>query len=112
MVLNIDEWKLARVIPIYQSEDKRECENYRPISVLPIISKVFEGEVFSQVFGFLSGRAPLSKFQSGFQPKHGTLAALIQMCDQWQMDMDDSKTNGIVFLDICKAFDSVNHEIP
>ena len=53
-----------------------------------------------------------SKFQSGFRPcKHGTLGALIQMCDQWLQDMDEGKINGVVFLDICKAFDSVNHEI-
>ena len=107
----IDEWKLARVIPIYKSEDKRKCENYRPISVLPIVSKIFEGEVFSQIYSFLNRHAPLSKFQSGFRLKHGTLAALIQMCDQWQTDMDDGKINGVVFLDICKAFDSVNHQI-
>ena len=50
----IDEWKFARVIPIYKSEDKRKCKNYRPISVLPIISKIFEGEVFSQIYGFLN----------------------------------------------------------
>ena len=66
----IDEWKLARV------SSKRKCENYRPISVLPIVSKIFEGEVFSQIHGFLNRHAALSKFQSGFRPKHGTLAAL------------------------------------
>ena len=71
----IDEWKLARVIPIYKSEDKHECENYRPISVLPIMSKIFEGKVFSQIYGFLNRHALLSKFQSGFRPKHGTLAS-------------------------------------
>ena len=81
----ISEWKLARVIPIYKSEDKRKCENCRPISILPIVSKIFEGEVFSH--------ALLSKFQSGFRPKHGTLAALIQMCDQRLAGMDDGKIN-------------------
>ena len=107
----IDEWKLARVIPIYKSEDKRKCENYRPISILPIVSKIFEGDVFSQIYSFLNRHALLSKFQSGFRPKHGTLAALIQMCDRWLTDMDDGKINEVFFLDICKAFDSVNHEI-
>ena len=79
----IDEWKFARVIPIYKSEDKRKCENYRPISILPIISKIFEGELFTQIYSFLNKHELLSKFQSGFRPKHGTLGALIQMCDQW-----------------------------
>ena len=72
----IDEWKLARVIPIYKSEDKRKCENYRPISILPIISKIYEGDVFTQIYSFLNKHALLSKFQSGFRPKHGTLGIL------------------------------------
>ena len=42
----VDDWKRARVIPIYKSEDRRKCENYRPISILPIVSKVFERDVF------------------------------------------------------------------
>ncbi len=101
----------ARVIPIYKSEDKRKCGNYRPISILPIMSKIFEGEVFTQIYSFLNKHALLSKFQSGFRPKHGILGALIQVCDQWLQDMDEGKINGVVFLDICKAIDSVNHEI-
>ena len=62
-----NEWKIARVILIYKSEDKRKCENYRPISILPIVSKIFEGEVFSQIYSFLNRHALLSKFQSGFR---------------------------------------------
>ena len=107
----IDEWKLARVLPIYKSEDKRKCENYRPISILPKMSKIFEGEVFTQIYSFLNKHALLSKFQSGFRSKQGTLGALIQVCDQWLQDMDEGIINGVVFLDICKAIDSVNHEI-
>ena len=62
-----DEWKIASVIPIYKSEDKRKCENYRPISILPMVSKIFEGEVFSQIYSFLNRHALLPKFQSGFR---------------------------------------------
>ena len=107
----IDDWKRARVIPIYKSEDRRKCENYRPISILPIISKVFEREVFRQLYGYLSSNSFLSKFQSGFRPKHSTLSALIQMCDNLLKNMDDGRLNCVVFLDIRKAFDSINHEI-
>ena len=53
----------------------------------------------------------LSKFQSGFRPNHSTVSALIQMCDEWLENMDNGKLNGVVFLDIKKAFDSVNHDI-
>ena len=53
----------------------------------------------------------LSKLQSGFRPKHATVSALIQMCDQWLENMENSKLNGIVFLDIHKAFDSINNKV-
>ena len=49
----VDDWKRARVIPIYKSEDRRKCENYRPISILPAVSKVFEREVFRQLYRYL-----------------------------------------------------------
>ena len=107
----INDWKLARVSPIYKSEDRKKCDNYRPISILPIISKVFEREVFTQIYKYLNENSLLSKSQSGFRPKHGTVGALIQMCDQWLSDMDKGKINGVVFLDIRKAFDSINHKI-
>ena len=49
----IDEWKHARVTQIFKSDDRRKCENYHPISILPIISKVFEKEIFRQVYSYL-----------------------------------------------------------
>ena len=75
------------------------------------MSKVFEKEVFRQVYGYLTENCMLSKFQSGFRPKHCTVTALIQMCDEWLENMDNGKLNGVVFLDIKKAFDSINHGI-
>jgi retron-type reverse transcriptase len=53
----------------------------------------------------------LSRYQSGFRPKHSTLSALIQMCDEWLQNMDNGNLNCVVFLDVRKAFDSINHEI-
>ena len=105
------DWKRARVTPIYKSEDKKKCENYRPISILPIISKVFGREVFRQMYHYLSENSLLSRYQSGFRPKHSSLSALIQMCDEWLQNMDNGNLNCVVFLDVRKAFDSINHEI-
>ena len=107
----IDEWKKARITPIFKSEDRQKCDNYRPISILPIISKIFEKEVFDQLYEHLSQNLLLSKYQSGFRPKHSTMSALIQMCDQWLENMDNGMLNGVVFLDIRKAFDSIDHSI-
>ena len=107
----IDSWKKARITPIFKSEDRQKCDNYRPISILPIISKIFEKEVFDQLYEHLSQNLLLSKYQSGFRPKHSTMSALIQMCDQWLENMDNGMLNGVVFLDIRKAFDSIDHSI-
>ena len=107
----VNEWKYARVTPIFKSDDRKLPENFRPISILPIISKVFEKEVFRQLYTYLSDKALLSDFQSGFRPKHSTLSALIHMCDEWYRGMDQGNLTGVVFLDIRKAFDSINHTI-
>ena len=107
----VDDWKKARVIPIYKSNERHKCENYRPISILPIISKILGRSVFNQIYKFLNDNSLLSKYQSGFQPKNSTLTALIQMCDTFYKNMDNGELNGVVFLDIRKAFDSINHTI-
>ena len=60
---------------------------------------------------YLSNNSLLSKFQSGFRPKHSTLSALIQLCDELLKNMDNGKLNCVVFLDVKKAFDSINHKI-
>ncbi len=107
----VDEWKKARVVPIYKSNNRQKCENYRPISILPTISKILERSVFNQIYKFLNDNSLLSKYQSGFRPKNSTLTALIQMCDTLYENMDNGELNGVVFLDIRKAFDSINHTI-
>ena len=107
----IDDWKNVCVCPVYKGNDHRDMGNYRPISILPIISKVFEKEVFPQLYHYLKVNSVLSKFQSGFCPLHSTVLALIQMCDNWSDNMDKEKLTGVVFLDIRKAFDSVDHSI-
>ena len=101
----IDDWKNA------QGNDRRDMGSYRPISILPIISKVFEKEVFQQLYHHLKVTSILSKFRSGFRPLHLTVSALIQMCDDWSDNMDKGKLTVVVFLDIRKAFDSVDHSI-
>ena len=84
------------------------------------MSKVFEREVFRQLYSYLTENSLLSKFQSAFCLKHSTATALIQMCVEWldnvvsargYINMDNGKLNGVVFLDIKKAFDSINHHI-
>jgi hypothetical protein len=107
----VENWKDAKVIPIYKEGNKRNLGNYRPISILPIISKVFEKQIFTQLYKHLNENCLISKFQSEFRPGHSTITALIQMCDNWYETMDNGKLTGVVFLDIRKAFDSIDHVI-
>ena len=96
----VDDWKRARVTPIFKEGDRRLCENYRPISILPAVCKVFEKEVFRQNYKHLTENCMLSKFQSGFRPGHSSVIALIQMCDEWLENMENGKLKGVIFLDI------------
>ncbi len=89
----VNDWKRARVTPIFKSEDKSKCENYRPISILSIVSKVFEKEVFRQMYTYVNESNLLSKYQSGFRPQHSTLSALIKICDDILNNMDEGKIN-------------------
>ena len=107
----VDNWKDARVIPIYKEDERRTLGNYRPISILPIVIKVFEKEVFKQLYKHLNDNNLISKFQSGFRPGHSTIIAFIQMCDNWYENMNNGKLTGVVFIDIRKAFDSIDHAI-
>ena len=100
----IDDWKRARLHPVYKSDDRLKCENYRPISILPIVSKVFEREVFRQIYSFVSDNSLLYKFQSGFRPKHSTLSSFIQMFEDSLVNINNGKLN-------CVVFDCIDHEI-
>ena len=95
----VDKWKLAKIIPIYKSEDRKKCE-----------SKVKFSKVKFLV-NSINKNSLLSDRQCGFRPKYGTNASLIEMCDLWLNHIDKAELNGVVFLDIWKAFDSINHKI-
>ena len=106
---------IGRRLGLYLSLNLKIGKNVKIIAqlidILPIISKIFERSVFNQLYEFLNANNLLSKHQFGFRPKYSTLAALIQMCDAWYENMDNGELNGVVFIDIRKAFDSINHNI-
>ena len=94
---------LRRVLDRRSDED-----NYRPISVISIIGKVFERIIYSQLFAYLSDHNILSKHQSGFRALHSTVTALLEEATvSWAYNIDI----GVVFLDLKKAFDTVDHHI-
>ena len=106
-----DDLKSARVAPIFKSGERSDANNYRPISVLSVIAKVFEKIVFKQFYEYLSDNNLLSQNQSGFRPRHSTLTALHKDTMFWLNNMDKGNLNIAVFVDLKKAFDTVDHTI-
>jgi len=106
-----DDWKLAKVTPIFKQSDRSDMDNYRPISVISAIAKVFERIVYNQLSSYLSQNNILSPYQSGFRSFHSTVTALLEATDNWVFNIDRGYINAVVFLDLKKAFDTVNHPI-
>ena len=105
------DWKNARVSPIYKSGSRDECSDYRPISVLSTISKIFEKIVFDQMNEYFASNAMLTPYQSGFRKGYSTMTSLLKTTNEWLVNMDKGLINGVVFLDLKKAFDTVDHDI-
>ena len=104
-------WKTAKVFPLHKSNDRRDPQNYRPISVLPAVSKVCERIIYDQLYCYLTKHKLLTKYQSGFRPLHSTVTALLDATNEWYLNIDKGMTNLAVFLDLAKAFDTVSHHI-
>lgn len=103
--------KEAYIIPIYKDSDREDCNNYRPISILPTISKIFEKHLSNELKEFFRKTNVLNKHQSGFRENHSCQTALIRLIDEWLKDVDNGNCIGSVFIDMKKAFDLVDHEI-
>ena len=104
-------WKIARVIPIFKDGDKSAKENYRPISVLPVVSRLFEKLVYNQLYEYLNSNDLLAPSQSGFRSLHSTATALLKCTNDWYSSLDVGKHVGVIFVDLKKAFDTVDHKI-
>ena len=107
-----DLWKSANVSPIHKKSDKQIINNYRPISLLPICSKLFEKIIFNQLYSFFNDNHLITKNQSGFRAGDSTTNQLIELVNEIQKSFDDRCSFEVrsVFLDISKAFDKVWHE--
>ena len=103
--------KLARVTPIYKQGSKTDLDNNRPISVLPVISKILEKHVCKHLIAFLTNNDLLYKCQSGFRANHSCETILIKITDEWLEAMDKGLFTGVVMIDLRKAFDVVDHKL-
>jgi retron-type reverse transcriptase len=105
------EWKTARVIPLYKNGQRNLPGNYRPISVLPVISKIMERILYVQLYNYLTKFELLSDCQFGFRKFHSTATALLDCSNDWYMNFDRKMFNLVVLIDLKKAFDTVDHQI-
>ena len=106
-----NELKVAKVVPIYKSGDRRLINNYRPVSVLPCFSKILEKLMYNRISNFIDKHSLLNEYQFGFRQKRSTNRALIVLLDQITAALDKGDIVLAVFLDFSKAFDTVDHQI-
>ena len=106
-----DSYKIAEVIPLFKGGDKEDRSCYRPISLLPTISKILERVLAKRVIKFLTKFKILSDDQFGFRAKFSTEYAIMDIYDKLIHNLDKGLSSCAIFLDLAKAFDSVSHEI-
>ena len=105
------DFKSARVIPLFKKGKVVEMDNYRPISILPTVSKLLERAVHHQLYQYLREHNILSPFQCGFRKCHSTEFAALSLADTIRRNMDQGILTGAVFIDFRKAFDTVNRDL-
>ena len=105
------DWKIAKVSPLFKSGDLTDANNYRPIPVLPTIARVFERLIFVQLYTYVNDNNFLYTYKSGSRPLHSTLTALLDITNEWCFNIDQGMVNGVLFLDLKKALDTVDHVI-
>ena len=106
-----EQLKIAKVIPIFKKDDNLQFNNYRPISLLPVLSKVIEKAICNQLTHFIQTNNLFFENQYGFRPGHSTEYAALELTDRIITDMDKNHFPLNIYLDLSKAFDTLNHDI-
>ena len=104
-------WKMARVTPLHIGGTMHDRNNYRPISVLPLFSKIMERLIHDRLYGYLDRCQMLSSSQSGFRKAHSTSTCLYDFLNEVYCNIDEGRLIGVAFLNLKKAFDTVDHKI-
>ena len=103
--------KIAKIMPVFKKDDPHIADNYRPISLLPSISKVFEKVAYIQVYDYFMEKKLLYNSQYGFRKMHSTELAALEITDKIILHLDQGKLPLAIYLDLSKAFDTIDHSI-
>ena len=104
-------WKLAKVIPLLKKGDPLDPQNYRPVALLSILSKVLERVIFKQVVEYVEKNSLLHPSHHGSRAHHSTSTAVIEMYDGWVESLENDEMAGVMMLDLSAAFDLVDHQL-
>ena len=107
-----DQWKEANVTPVHKKNDKQIISNYRPISLLPVLAKVYERIIFKNLYNYLISNNLITKNQSGFRPGDSCTNQLLSLVHDIHTAFDNRKCLEVrsAYLDMSKAFDKVWHD--
>lgn len=103
--------KIAKICPIYKAKNNQEFTNYRPISLLPSFTKIFEKTVHKRLYAYLIRKQILYESQYGFRIGHSTTNAISELTYAILKGFNENKFTLSVFLDLSKAFDTIDHNI-
>ena len=101
--------KMADLIPIYKELERTLKNNYRPVSLLPIVSKIFEDIMNEQILAYIEKY--LSAYIFAYRKRHGPEYCLVVMIEMWKKALDEDKVGGAILTDLSKAFDCISHEL-
>ena len=105
------DWKEARVVPVYKSGPRSQVDNYRPISILPTLSKILEKLFHKQLMNHLERNGLLFNYQFEFRAKRSTEQAVIYFLGHIRREADKGRLTGALFIDLSKAFDTISHSV-
>jgi len=106
-----NDMKIAKIIPLFKSGDRKEFSNYRPVSILPQFSKIQEKLFYNRLISFVKDNNIMYNGQYGFRENHSTALALMELIEEITSNLDNKLVTTGVFIDLKKAFDTIDHSI-
>ena len=103
--------KIAKIMPLLKKPNIYQLNNFRPISLLPCVSKLIEKCVFNQLYSYFESNNLLYKSQYGFRKSHSTESACLELVHKLTEQLENNETPFCIFIDLSKAFDTLNHDI-